>query len=108
MAADKVLIYMTAGSEAEADRVGEALLDANLVACVNILPGMRSLYRWQGKVARDPEVTLIAKTRADLVDRVTALVKQTHSYDCPCVVSLPIEGGNPEFLDWIAQETEGA
>ncbi len=100
------LVYMTAGDENEARRIGHALIEARLAACVNVIPGMRSLYRWQGEVQDDREVVIIAKTRESLVDALIAKVKELHSYDCPCVVALPIHAGNPEFLDWIVAETE--
>lgn len=101
------MIYMTAADEDEAARIGRALVEARLAACVNIIPGMRSFYRWQGEVRDDREVVMIAKSRRTLVDALVARVKELHSYECPCVVALPIEGGNRDFLDWIAAETEG-
>jgi periplasmic divalent cation tolerance protein len=102
---DAVWIYMTAGSLDEARDIGRTLVDERLAACVNILEGMRSLYRWDGGVEEDEEVVLIAKSRSTLVDALTERVKAIHSYDCPCVIALPITGGNPEFLDWIGLET---
>ncbi len=102
------LVYMTAGDENEARRIGHALIEARLAACVNVIPGMRSLYRWQGEVQDDREVVIIAKTRESLVDALIAKVKELHSYDCPCIVALPIHAGNPAFLDWIVAETEPA
>ena len=100
------LVYMTAGDENEARRIGHALIEARLAACVNVIPGMRSLYRWQGEIQDDREVVIIAKTRESLVDALIAKVKELHSYDCPCIVALPIHAGNPAFLDWIVAETE--
>jgi periplasmic divalent cation tolerance protein len=100
-------VYMTAGSREEARRIGRTLVEERLAACVNILDGMNSLYWWQGAVQDEQETVLIAKTRAELLERLTERVKSLHSYSCPCVVALPIEGGNPAFLQWIAEETEG-
>jgi len=105
---DARLIYMTAGSLDEARRLAEAVIGERLAACVNIIPGMKSLYHWQGRVAEDEEVVVIAKTRAGLVDRLTARVRAIHSYDCPCVVAILIAPGNPDFFDWIAAETAPA
>ena len=99
------LVYMTAGSVEEARKIGASLVERRMAACVNILPGMLSQYRWKGSVQTDEEAVLIAKTRNDLVDALTCHVREIHSYDCPCIVALPIEGGNPEFLQWIADET---
>jgi periplasmic divalent cation tolerance protein len=96
---------MTAGSMDEARTIAADLVDRRLAACVNLVPGIRSIYRWQGEVADDAEVVMFAKTRTDLVEAVTARVKELHSYDCPCIVALPISAGNGDFLDWIAAET---
>ncbi len=99
------MVYMTAADEDEARRIGGALVAERLAACVNVIPGMRSFYRWQGEVRDDREVVVIAKTRETLVDALVARVKELHSYECPCVVALPIVAGNPDFLDWIEAET---
>ena len=101
-----VLIYMTAGSYQEAERIGQALVQSNLAACINILDPMHSLFWWQNEVQSEQETVLLAKSRADLVDSLTAKVRELHSYECPCVVALPICGGNPEFIDWIQSETQ--
>jgi periplasmic divalent cation tolerance protein len=101
-------LYVTAANADEAKTIGEALVQERLVACANILGPISSIYWWQGQVQRDSEAVLIAKTRAELVERVIARVKALHSYTVPCVVSLPIEQGNPEFLGWIETETRGA
>ena len=98
-------IYITCGSEAEAGNIGTVLVERRLAACVNILPGMRSLYWWQGKVESGRETVLIAKTRDDLVEELTEAVKAMHGYEVPCVVALPVTGGNRDFLDWIDSET---
>lgn len=100
-----ILVYMTAGSEEEARNLADALITDRLAACVNILPGMQSCYRWKGEIERAVEVVLIAKTKAALLPEVVARVKEIHSYEVPCVVSLPITNGNPDFLDWIMAET---
>ena len=99
------LIYITIEPAADAERIGRALVEERLAACVNIVDGMRSMYWWEGAVQQSGETILIAKTRADLVDRLTERVKELHPYDCPCVVSFAIDGGNEAFLDWIDAET---
>jgi periplasmic divalent cation tolerance protein len=78
-----------------------------LAACVNVFTGMIPIFWWEGEVQEDSEAVLIAKTRAALIDRVTAFVKEQHSYDCPAVVALPVQGGNAAFLDWLDSETGG-
>jgi periplasmic divalent cation tolerance protein len=99
------MIYITTPSPQEALRIGRAVVADRLAACANVLPGVTSVFRWQGKVQEEGETALILKTRSDLVERLTTRVKELHSYDCPCVVALPIAGGNPDFLQWIAEET---
>jgi periplasmic divalent cation tolerance protein len=99
-------IYMTAGSKAEAQKIGNALVKSQLAACVNILDNMQSIYRWEGKLQQDSEVVLIAKTIESLVAQLIEKVKSLHSYDCPCIVSLPISDGYPPFLDWIQSEVK--
>ncbi len=100
-------VYMTASSEEEARRIGRVLVEERLAACVNILPGMTSLYWWQGKVEEGHETVLIAKSRQALVPALTQRVKALHTYTVPCVVALPILDGNPDFLRWIGEETAG-
>ena len=99
-------VYMTSGSPDEARELGKMLLEKNLAACVNVLEGMYSLYRWEGEIQEDQETVLIAKTRHELVNELTKAVQSVHSYDCPCIIELPIQGGNPEFLKWIYSETD--
>jgi periplasmic divalent cation tolerance protein len=95
------LIYMTAPNDEEAGKIARILVEERLAACVNIMGGMRSVYRWEGEIQEDAEIVLIAKTRRDLVSSLTDRIKEIHPYDCPCVVSLAIDGGNRDFLDWI-------
>ena len=99
-------IYMTAGSKTEAQKIGKALVESRLAACVNILDSMQSIYRWEEKVREDSEVVLIAKTTDTLVHRLIDKVKSLHSYDCPCIVSLPVLDGYPPFLNWIHEEVK--
>ena len=76
-----------------------------LAACANIIPGMTSIYHWEGKLARESEVVLILKTRAELFSAIEARVKELHSYDNPCIIALPIAAGAAPFLAWLAAET---
>lgn len=99
------LIYVTAGSREEAVNIGRTLVESRLAACANVLSPMTSVYWWDGSVNEDDEVPLIMKTRDSLVDQAVEKVKALHSYDCPCVVAVPITGGNPAFLEWIEAET---
>lgn len=99
------LLYITAARVEEARRIGRALVEERLAACANIVPGMESIYHWQGAVVEDKEVLLVVKTRVELVEAAIARVKALHSYTCPCVVALPILTGNPAYLEWLGQET---
>ncbi|MFC1885155.1 divalent-cation tolerance protein CutA [Thermodesulfobacteriota bacterium] len=99
------LVYMTAGSMEEAQKIGKEIVSQRLAACVNIIDNMNSFYWWEGELQDDREVIIIAKTREVLVPELIRRVKSLHSYDCPCVVSIPLVDGNPGFLNWIADET---
>jgi len=99
------LLYITAGSRDEAKKIGRALVDERLAACANVIDGMESVYWWEGKLTEDKEAVLIVKTRAELVEKLTARVKALHSYTVPCVVALPILDGNPAYLEWLGAET---
>ena len=101
-----VLIYVTASSREEAETIARSVVADRLAACANVLPGVTSFFWWEGEVQSEPEVSLILKSREDLVETLTAKIKQLHSYDCPCVVAVPITQGNPDFLEWIATETK--
>ena len=103
-----VAVCVTAPSRAEAEAIGRALVEARLAASVNIVPGVVSLYWWEGEVREADEAMVWAKTRADLVEPLTARVKALHSYACPCVIALPIAGGDAEYLAWIDAETAPA
>jgi periplasmic divalent cation tolerance protein len=98
-------IYITVFSREIAEKIARALVEEKLAACVNIIPGMRSIYHWKGKVEAATEVVLIAKSRATLYPQLEKRVKELHSYECPCIVAWPIEAGYAPYLDWIKQET---
>jgi periplasmic divalent cation tolerance protein len=100
------LIYITAGNKVEARTLGRALVESKLAACVNIIDNMNSMYVWQGEIQDDKEVILIAKTTEAKVPELLEKVKALHSYDCPCILSIPVSGGNKEFMDWIANEVK--
>ena len=98
-------VYMTAGSFKEAKRIGQILVSQNLAACVNLLENMTSIYKWEEKLEESQEVIMIAKTRKTLMPKLIETVNSLHSYDCPCLLELPIQGGNPDFLSWIESQT---
>ncbi|MCZ6605633.1 MAG: divalent-cation tolerance protein CutA [Alphaproteobacteria bacterium] len=100
------LVYITCDDMPEAQRIAAALIEERLAACANMIEGMTSCYRWQGEIRSDREVVLIAKTKTALVPDLTDRVVALHSYDLPCVVAVAIDGGNPQFLEWISEETK--
>ena len=102
-----VWVYVTTGTRDEALAIARAVVAERLAACANVLGELRSLYWWAGKVQDEPETGLILKTRREQTAKLVARVCELHSYECPCVVALPIEGGNPDFLAWIEAETGG-
>jgi periplasmic divalent cation tolerance protein len=99
------LIYITTGSMDEAKTIGKELVSSRLAACVNIIDNMNSMYWWDGEIQDDREVIIIAKTRESIVPELIEKVKSIHSYECPCIVSLPILDGNEAFLQWVVDET---
>jgi periplasmic divalent cation tolerance protein len=103
-----VLIYSTFPSPETAEAAGRALVERRLAACVNILPGMTSIYRWEGAVTRDSEAVMIIKTRQSLANEVIAAVKPLHPYSNPALVVVPLAGGADAYIDWLLAETTGA
>jgi periplasmic divalent cation tolerance protein len=98
------LVYITTGDKAEARHIGMALVESKLAACVNIIDHMNSMYRWEGKIQEDQEVILIAKTTEKNIPALKKKVKAMHSYDCPCMVCLPVAQGYGPFLEWIQKQ----
>jgi periplasmic divalent cation tolerance protein len=101
-----VILYMTASSELEARSIGHSLLKERLVACINIIPSIQSLYWWNDEIQDDTETAFYAKTTDDKVEKIITRVGELHSYDTPCVVSMPLENGHPDFLKWVVAETQ--
>jgi len=103
---ENVVIFITTGTDEEAHRIANMLLNQKKVACVNILPKVRSLFWWQDKLDSAQESLLIVKTRASLLSEIVSMVREVHSYDVPEVIALPIIGGNPDYLEWIGKEVK--
>ena len=101
-----VFVYTTYPSIVEAEEAGRALVEQRLAACVNILPGMISHYRWQGALERAEETVMLIKTRASLAEAVRASIKDKHSYETPAILVLPIESVDQTYLEWVMAETD--
>lgn len=98
---DKVLVLTTAGSVAEAQKIAHELVERRLAACVNIVPRIQSVYRWEGKVETSEEYLLLIKTTKIRAAEVQAAIRELHSYDLPEYVVIAMEGGSEEYLKWI-------
>jgi periplasmic divalent cation tolerance protein len=99
---DKRIVLSTAGSEDEARKIAHALVDRGLAACVNIVPRIESIYRWQKKVETGREWLLLIKTSADLFPEVRDAIRALHSYELPECVAISIEDGSLEYMQWLA------
>ena len=104
---DHLLISITTSSSEEAEKIAEALVQERLAACVNIVPAITSIYRWQGEVHRDSEVLLIAKSRPELFEPLAARVRELHSYEVPEIIAVPIVAGSEAYLRWIDESVQG-
>jgi periplasmic divalent cation tolerance protein len=102
---DPIVVLITAPNSEEAIRLADMLVGAHLAACVQILPEMESVYRWQGKIERQPEILLIAKTIRSRFDELEREIRALHSYDTPEIVALPIVAGSAPYLDWLTEES---
>lgn len=99
------VVLVTAPGVDVARDLARALVEAKLAACVNLVPGIRSVYRWEGEVQEDEEVLLVLKTRADRGAALASRIRELHPYDLPEVLELPAVGGSPAYLDWVRAES---
>ena len=102
---EHIVVFITVADEEEARLISRVLLKQKKAACINIIPGVNSLFWWQEKIDSAQESLLVIKTRSVLLDEITQLVKEIHSYDVPEIIALPIIGGNKDYLEWIDNET---
>jgi len=102
-----VAVLMTAPDMDTARRIARALVDDRLIACANLLPGVTSIYRWQGGTEEAAEVLVVMKTRPALLDRLIARAAALHPYEVPELLALPVAGGLEAYCRWVAEETEG-
>jgi periplasmic divalent cation tolerance protein len=103
---DEIIVLITAASPDEAGKIGTALVNERLAACVNIVPEVRSLFFWEQRVRDDRETLIICKSRLQLMEKLVARVKALHSYSVPEVLALPIVGGSRDYLDWLKDATK--
>lgn len=101
---DKIIVLTTCESSADAERIAGVLLQQRLAACVNILPGAKSIYRWQGKIENAAELLLLIKTRRGLFEQLSAELARIHPYEVPEVVALPMIAGSAAYLGWLEKE----
>jgi periplasmic divalent cation tolerance protein len=100
---DKRIVLSTAGSEEEARKIAHHLVEQQLAACVNIVPKIESVYRWQGKVESNREYLLLIKTSSEKFPRVSDAIRELHSYDLPECIALAVEDGSSEYLQWVEE-----
>jgi periplasmic divalent cation tolerance protein len=100
------MLYITTANIAEAKIIAKTLVEEKLVACANCFDNMRSVYWWKGKIEESSEAVLTAKTRNTLVETCVSRIKELHSYKCPCIVSLPLQSGSPDYLKWLEENTK--
>ena len=102
-----LVVMITVGGPEEARRIADALIDQRMAACVNIVPQVSSVFRWEGEIEDENESLLVVKTRADLFPQLEAVVKGLHSYEVPEIIALPIVLGSEDYIEWLGRETEG-
>jgi periplasmic divalent cation tolerance protein len=106
VAKSELIAFVTAPNGEEAAQLAEALVSEQLAACVNLVAGIESIYRWEGRVARDREVLLIIKTTGERYEALEQRVKELHSYTTPEVIAFRVERGSREYIDWLRRSTE--
>jgi periplasmic divalent cation tolerance protein len=104
--ATEIIVLVTAPSSNEADLLGRKIIELRLAACVNLIPGVRSLFRWDGKVTEETECLMIFKSTKDCYADLERMIRQEHSYSVPEVIALPIIDGSASYLQWIRSETQ--
>ncbi len=103
---DALLVFTTLPSAEKAAELAKALVEERLAACANLLPAIRSIYRWQGKLQDENEVLVLLKTRAEHLERLKLRILELHPYEVPEVLAVPVEAGYQPYLDWLAGETK--
>jgi len=102
---DVLMVFVTAGNAEEASMIGQTLVEEKLIACVNIIPRIRSIYWWKGEICKEEEHLLLMKTRSSLFPSLKDRVRELHSYEVPEITAIPIAHGLPEYLEWVVENT---
>ena len=100
---DKIIVFVTCESKAQAEAIAQSVVTEKLAACVNVLPGVRSCYVWEGKLTWSDEVLLVAKTTSDAFEKLEKRVLELHSYEIPEIIAIPIEAGLKTYLKWVTE-----
>lgn len=100
-----ILIFVTTATEEEANKIGRALVEQGLVACANILPMKKSIFKWEGKVSEEEEVFMLLKSREDLFNEAMRMIKHMHSYQVPEIIAIPLVAGSSDYLNWVMANT---
>jgi periplasmic divalent cation tolerance protein len=104
---DKIVVLITAPSEDEAVKMASALVEEKLAACVNIVPGLRSIYRWEGKICDELEVLMVVKTKQSVFEKMKDRVRSLHTYTTPEIIAIPVTAGFEDYLKWVDEGMEG-
>ncbi len=107
MASRFITVFCTVPDEQTASTIARHLVEARLAACCNIIPGLRSIYIWEGSIQDDKELLLIIKSKASLFDQLQATIKSLHPYQVPEILALPVDSGNKEYLKWLDEHVKG-
>lgn len=103
---DKIVVLSTCDSEEQAEAIAQDLVEQRLAACVNIIAGARSIYRWKDQIEDSREFLLLIKSRRDLFDKLRAAIHKLHSFEVPEVIALPVIDGSPNYLTWLDSELQ--
>ena len=105
---EQCVVYVTCGSENEADTLAKTIVEERLAACVNIIPNIRSIYAWEGAIQNEQEWLLVIKTIRPTLDRLYQRIRQLHIYTVPEFIALPLLAGSPEYLNWVTENASGS
>lgn len=100
------LLYVTCGSKREANKIGEKLVKNKLAACTNIIDNVKSIFKWNNKIANNKECILVGKTTSGNINKIIKTIENFHSYECPCILFFNIQNGNKKFLKWIKNNSK--